>query len=52
VLPSERRQAVLRPLATRGELSLTGGMAEDASATMNRDPAFPGVAGIRVTPGP
>jgi DeoR/GlpR family transcriptional regulator of sugar metabolism len=34
-----------------GELSLTGGMAEDAFATMNCDLAFIGVAGITATPG-
>jgi DeoR/GlpR family transcriptional regulator of sugar metabolism len=34
-----------------GELSLTGGMAEDAFTTMNCDLAFIGVAGICVTPG-
>jgi DeoR/GlpR family transcriptional regulator of sugar metabolism len=34
-----------------GELSLTGGMAEDAFTTMNCDVAFIGVAGVCVTPG-
>ena len=34
-----------------GELSLTGGMAEDAFASMNCDLAFIGVAGICATPG-
>ncbi len=34
-----------------GELSLTGGMAEDAFTTMNCDLAFIGVAGICVAPG-
>jgi DeoR/GlpR family transcriptional regulator of sugar metabolism len=34
-----------------GELSLTGGMAEDAFTTMNCDLAFIGVAGICATPG-
>lgn len=34
-----------------GELSLTGGMAEDAFTTMNCDLAFIGIAGICVRPG-
>jgi DeoR/GlpR family transcriptional regulator of sugar metabolism len=34
-----------------GELSLTGGMAEDAFGTMNCDLAFIGVAGICLAPG-
>jgi DeoR/GlpR family transcriptional regulator of sugar metabolism len=34
-----------------GELSLTGGMAEDAFTTMNCDVAFIGVAGVCVGPG-
>jgi DeoR/GlpR family transcriptional regulator of sugar metabolism len=35
----------------QGELSLTGGMAEDAFTTMNCDLAFIGVAGVCLTPG-
>jgi DeoR/GlpR family transcriptional regulator of sugar metabolism len=35
----------------QGELSLTGGMAEEAFTTMNCDLAFIGVAGICATPG-
>jgi DeoR/GlpR family transcriptional regulator of sugar metabolism len=34
-----------------GELSLTGGMAEDAFATLNCDLAFIGIAGICASPG-
>lgn len=34
-----------------GELSLTGGMAEDAFASVNCDIAFIGVAGVNSTPG-
>jgi DeoR/GlpR family transcriptional regulator of sugar metabolism len=34
-----------------GELSLTGGMAEDAFSTMNCDVAFIGIAGICASPG-
>src|ERR1700677_431423 len=35
----------------QGELSLTGGMAEDAFTTMNCDVAFIGVAGVCLAPG-
>lgn len=35
----------------RGELSLTGGIAEDAFASVNCDLAFIGIAGLRAAPG-
>lgn len=48
---SDIRVVVTGGQVRNGELSLTGGMAEDAFAAMNCDLAFIGIAGIRADPG-